>query len=62
MAPIVTWIDLEMFAFFFCPIFFGCLKFGYRVLTIGYLITTAGMSLYAAFPGIFRKLGGGGEI
>ncbi len=47
-APLITWMDLEMLEFFFAPIF-GFVKIGYIVLSIGYLITTAGMTVYTVF-------------
>lgn len=45
ISPVPTWMDYEMIAFFFLPLF-GKVKIGLFILTIGYLISSLGMSVY----------------
>ncbi|ACJ75582.1 hypothetical protein THA_1129 [Thermosipho africanus TCF52B] len=54
ISPVPTWMDYEMMAFFFLPLF-GQVKLGMYILVIGYFISSLGMSGYLLFLGGKKK-------
>ncbi|WP_143611014.1 CDP-alcohol phosphatidyltransferase family protein [Thermosipho melanesiensis] len=50
ISPVPTWMDYEMFAFFFMPLF-SAINIGFIVLVVGYFISSLGMSLNLLWGG-----------